>query len=544
MPLLPPHQRWSVLFLLLALLVASRSLFAQAFPFYEKDTTLSDEPTTETWVLYPFHVTAESTRTLNIAVHPFFSWFKEKDTNRRDFDILWPIFSHRYRPERIGSENYSSNYLFPIYFDRRETRFNTRTYDQLILPFLFRGRQVGRGQYFIFFPLVWYANNARLAVPLFPPRPQTFIALFPVAGDFRGYWNRDRIFFLLWPVFVYSSEGKGDDFNDIYSFLWPVFGKYGGPKVNGFRVWPLFSYVQKEGEFKRATWLWPLGHYRTGRISKTNPEQQKALFFIPFYGRFIRDNIDFISIFPVYGRLEVGERISTGYALAFYNREINKRRGTREDRFGWFLVRRRTRLPGAPEELPSGEQPTTGGGVFPFYTRQSSPTRVRKNILWPVGLYKYNKYEEYTFERQYVVPIYSSQKRTFNNGEYTLSRFLFPFFRVRQSTDGTRRTNVLHLLFYNDIRSLDRTWAPLWTFWEKDENSKSGRTTVRVFKEASKYEKYPDGTIDRRLNLLLLRYKSVRQPDGTKTGHTRVLFGLFGRSKEPALRTEFLGLKF
>lgn len=501
--------------------------FPQAFPFYDQSTTQDEKE--EKWILYPFYSEERTSNSLTIALHPVFSWYKETDTEKKDFDVLWPIFSYRYRPETQASTNYRSGYLFPLYYERSERRFGRDNFDRIILPIWFEGTQGDRGRYQILVPFYWYSRNARLTTPMFPPREQTFAALFPIAGDFRGYWNRDRIRFLLWPLFVHSSEGTGSDYNQIHSILWPFFGVYSGPKVSGFRIWPLFAYVEKEGESKRAYWLWPLGHYRKGRIGKTNDGQQDVVLFIPFYARFRQPNVKLDMVFPFYGKLEVGDRVSRGYVLALYNTDLNYRKGTREQRFLLFLFRRKTPLPGYD---PASIDPdvTLGGGVFPIYMRTHNANRIIKSILWPLHQYRYNRYNEFTYTRSYILPVYSRRTREFNNGDTVESRFVFPFFRYRKSTRDNVESNALHLFYYSDVENIDRLYAPLWSWWEKRENLRSGEKTLRWFRNAWIYERTATGEERKRANLLLYNFKSETAADGTKTRQIKLFFGLIRHS--------------
>ncbi|HMZ50933.1 MAG TPA: hypothetical protein PKH51_02180 [Candidatus Sumerlaeota bacterium] len=512
---------------LLALLPGT--LTAQAFPFYHHDDdSLSDPDHDEKWIMYPFYREEVTSNTLTRALHPLFSWYRENDTRKKDFDILWPIFSYRYRAQTQAAKNSRTIYTFPLFFQRNEERFGRDVYGRMVLPLWYEGRQGPRNHYRILFPIFWYGYNARLVLPFFPPREQTFIALFPLAGDFRGYWNRDRIRFFLWPIFVHSSEGSGADYNQIHSFIWPIFGVYSGPKVTGFRVWPLFSWVEKEGEFERYSFLWPLGHYRKGRISKTNDGQQNVFMFIPFFAKFRQPKASLDLIFPFYGKLRVGDRTSTGYALALYNTDVNTRLGIKEQRYLWFVVRKKTRLPGFdPDNIP--KDTTIGGGVFPFYTRMHNSTRVRKSILWPIHQYRYNEYNEFTFRRSYVVPFYSNRLRVYKDGRSVQSKFFFPFFRYKKTTDGDSYTNALHLFFYSDVQAIDRLYAPLWSWWEKSENKSTGEKQLRWFREAWIYERMPDGSTRKRVNAFIYRYEKTTGADGQAEGHWSVLFGLFKR---------------
>ncbi len=537
-------------FLLLAalaffILAAPFAAFAQFFPFYSEYESIRDESHKETWAPWPFYENTRTSTTLNVGVHPLFNYHNDTSTRNKDIDVLWPIFNYRYRPERVGSENYRRAFLFPIYYDRKETRFGREVSDRFLLPLWFEGSQGEGHRYKILFPFFWYAWNARVPLPLFPQREMTFGALFPLAGDFRGYFNRDRIAFFLWPLFVYSSDDKGDDYNEIFSFLWPIFGLYKGPEVSGFRIWPLFARVKKEDEFLRSYWLWPLGHYRKGRISKTNPEQEDVTLFIPFYADFNRPNIDFDMVFPFYGRLEVGDRVSQGYALAIYNVDINTRTGIREDRYLWFLIRRKTRLENFnPPSEEARQQGSVGGGVFPFYTRTHSPTRVNKSILWPFHTYRYSKYNEYTFTRSYIIPFMSTQLRVLNTGEEVWTRFYFPFFRQTKNLEDMKESNALHLFFYTSAAPMDRSYAPLWTFWEKEEDLETGAKTIRWFKNAWIYERKADGTKRKTMDLFFFDSESVQEPGEPKESHWRLLWGLIGRHQEPDLKTELFGLKF
>jgi len=506
---------------------------AQAFPLYDRQVSYSDNPTTETWRLYPFHSVVETTATHTLALHPLFSWHRNRTTGGRDFDILWPVFTDAYRPEKGRAKDYRSTYLFPLYFHKRETRFGQRNWDQMVLPVWFRGEQQGRGRYLVIFPFIWYAYNARLAAPLFPPREQTFAAIFPLVGDFRGYWNRDRIFFVLWPLYVKSSEGTGQNYNEVQSVLWPFLGRYGGYKTRGIRLWPLFAYTRKEGEYRRAFWLWPLGQYRTGRISKTNPEKQQVTMFIPFFARFRQPGISLDFVFPFYGNLRVGDRQSTGYFLAMYNRDVNFRQGTREDRYFLFLIRKRSRLKGfdGTPVQPDRDVPL-GGGFFPFYTRTYTETRVRKNVVWPISIYKWNKYDKFEYERKYLLPLYVDQERRFDNGNYTYSRFIFPVFRQRRSLAGTVRSNALHLFWYSDVDKIDRLYSPLWTWWERRVDTADGSVTTRVFKNLSMYERRPDGSTRRQFNAFFGDFREETAVGGTPQGRTRLLLGLLSLEKE------------
>jgi len=513
---------------------------AQFFPIYDQDERLGAPGDNETHVAWPFYSRRETSDTLTLGLHPIYSIFRKDETGERGVDVLYPFFNYRYWPRTRGSTDKHRSYLLPIYYQRTEQRERGEQFDRLLVPLWFQGDHADGGKYRILFPLIWYAHQARLPVPLFPPRPVTFAAVFPIAGNIKGYWNHDNIRFFLWPLFVHSSKGTGEDFSEIYSFVWPITGIYKGPKVSGFRLWPLFAYAKREGEFERAYWLWPLGHYRKGRIADSDDRQQNILMFLPFYAKFHRDNVKLDAVIPFYAKLSVGDRTVHGYFFGLYNVEENSRTGIRERRWLWFVVRSRKALEG---HEPDPDR-TTGGGVFPFYTRVSNDSRVSKNIIWPLHVYRWNKRADHEYKRHYYVPVYARAAKNYDDGSMSVNQYFFPFFRRVERRTGETYSSAIHLFPYSWFEPLDRNWAPLWTFWEKETDIVEETMRVRWFKNAWKFERAADGSERKKINLLLFTQETTHDAMGAKTGSTRFLFGLVGRHRDPDLRTELFWMKF
>jgi len=534
---------------LLSLLVSTA--FAQFFPLADRDTVAADGETTETWVLYPFFQTRETTSTLVTGLAPLFSKIQKKTNSDRDTYILYPFILSRRREQTLNSTDYRRLYVVPLFFTRTEKQRNRKLYNTILIPFWYEGKQEKRGAYKILFPFFWYAENAKLAVPLFPPREQTFAALWPIIGDFRGYWNRDRIFFFLWPIYVHSSKGDGLDRNSTTSLIWPILGLHHGPRVHGLRIFPLFSYATKkdaEGEkgFHRSYWLWPLGHRRTGRISDSNAGKQDVTFFFPFYGKFRQPNIKLDFILPFYGKLHVGQRVSRGYFFALYNNEFNYRNGYREDRFLLFIFRKRQPLKGY-EQTFGDKDPRTGSAFLPFYSRFKNKTSTRQVILWPFFTYRYNQYTDYEHIRKFFVPFFVSLTKKYSDGRVRNDRFIFPFYRQRTSVDGERRTNYIHAFYYMSSDAIEYSYSPLWTWQETQQNLRTGEKTIRWFKNAVRWERRADGSLRQAINLFLISHKRERAASGElESWDSRVLGGLVGREKreDGSFRTRLLWIPF
>lgn len=319
-----------------------------AFPLFHAQ----DGPTTQTrqvWAPWPLIESSETTQSLTFAIRPLFSWHEDRQTSETAMHILWPIIRRTYRPIAFKGEPWRVFRVFPVLYSGKGKNSDGEDVNLFYLfPILYFGSQGPYRNHAIIFPIYWYARDSTLIYPMFPSRPQTFEALFPLYGDFRGYWNRDRIRFILWPLFVWSEKGKGPNKVHIQSIVWPITGFYSGA-VSGFRLWPLFSYVSRDGEkpYTRAYWLWPLGHHRSGQAPDERTTHTLTVFF-PFYAHLRSRPLNYDMVFPFYGQFNSGKRTTKGYALAFYNTEESRRTGVKEHRLFWFIIRWRTLLD--PEE--------------------------------------------------------------------------------------------------------------------------------------------------------------------------------------------------
>ncbi|MBI3599481.1 MAG: hypothetical protein HY097_02435 [Nitrospinae bacterium] len=81
----------------------------------------------------------------------------------------------------------------------------------------------------------------------------------------------------MWPVYTNVREDK----TETTDIIWPIFSKTTGEKEDGFRIWPLFGYRDKEGEYSKRFFLWPLIYNNKTRLNTARPTEYKA--FLPFY---------------------------------------------------------------------------------------------------------------------------------------------------------------------------------------------------------------------------------------------------------------------
>ncbi len=501
----------------------------------------------EHWLLWPLVSWGERDSGRFVGVHPFYTWQEDRADGGDSSHVLWPFVRRSHRPRAWHATDRRVFDVFPFWhsasMQRPEGYAESHRY---LVPFYWAGGQqwpdgevrdgVG-GKYFVLFPFYWRARNAEVAIPLFPKRPQTFHALWPVAGFFRGWWNREKVAFLLWPLFVGSEKQVDGENMKSTSLIWPLFGWQRGETIRGFRFWPLFATVRRPGEYRRSYWLWPLGHDRSESADSARSPRRLTL-FLPFYGRARDAKYEYDLVFPFYGDLRMKGRRTRGWFMAIYNEDENLRQGVRQHRLLWFVVRWTSRIPvqveprvtPSPEALAGDPGPMEGGGVFPFYVRTSNDARFRQWILWPFYSHRTDRYDDRSFHRRFLLPFYGEIRTRYREGGDRGGLFVFPFYRKTLARDGTRFESVPHLFPYTQAEPLDRNWAPLWMAWTRHRNSLTGESRVRLFGNVSAFDRDAVGATRRELNLGVFSWRNETGTDGSDSGRTRVLFGLLDRT--------------
>lgn len=525
-----------------AILLCLLALAASAAPAASVARRTANEAlgTDTHWFLWPLVEKSAGPDGRIAAVHPFWSRHRAPESADDSTHVLWPFLVRRHRPDTWNGTDRRSLSIVPLWHSSTNERGDLgRSTTRYLIPFYWQGSQTRpnepKGRYLVLFPFFWHAENARMAVPLFPPRPQNFSAIFPLGGTFEGYWNADRVRFFLWPLLVESTKRKPDETVKLYSFPWPFLGLYSAERTSGFRVWPLFSRVSKPGEFTRAYWLWPLGHYRSETAADAKRSPKELFLFLPFYGRARDPKLSYDLVFPFYGELRQKGRTTRGYALALYNSDDNLRKGVRNHRLLWFIVRWTSRIPvqvqpavpPTPEEVASAPGPMEGGGVFPLYVRQSNGRSLREYVLWPFWTRRVDDYDDRVHARRFLLPFHGRTEVRFKEDDSRRRGwFLWPLKRAVERRDGSTFSSVPHLFPYTEADPVDRNWAPLWMAWTRHANPSTGEARVRLFGNLTAYDRTADGTVRREVNLGVYSWKNETAPDGGRTGRVKVLFGL------------------
>jgi hypothetical protein len=357
---------------------------------------------------------------------PIFSCYHDPSVESRETDLLYPLFtSVQYGEEwrwqflqlissAGGQQQNGTNQdrftLFPIYFQQRSKDTN-----------------------------------------------QNYTAVFPIYGHLQNRFWRDRIFFVMFPI--YSQTQKRDVVTDNY--LFPIGSVSKGDGLHGWGVWPLYGKEQKivtlqtngfgdvstNGGHNHFFILWPLIISQDNGLGTTNAEMFRAS--IPFFVCSHTPNVDMTTaLWPFFTRID------------------NREKKYREWQVPWpFFI------------FARGEGKTTTR-VFPLFQKSHNDTLESDFYLWPIYTFRRTHSDPLDFRRTRVVfYLYANivEKNTKTDQEQRRLD-MWPFFTWRHEFDGRERLQVLAPLepILPNNRGVERNWSPLWSLWRAESNPKSG----------------------------------------------------------------------
>jgi hypothetical protein len=416
-------------------------------------------------LFYVQHETENGARTA--AFVPFFSCYEDPSVESQETDFLYPLFtSVQYGQERRwqflqlfssagGQQQNGTNQdrftLFPIYFQQRSKETN-----------------------------------------------QNYTAVFPVYGHLQNRFWRDRIFFVMFPI--YSQTQKRDVVTDNY--LFPIGSVSKGNGLHGWGVWPLaghehkivtletngFGDVLTNGGHDRAFALWPLWIRQDNGIGTTNAEMFRAS--IPLFVCSHSPGVDMTTaLWPLITKID------------------NREKKYWEWQVPWPLI-----------IVARGEGKTTTR-VFPLFQKSHSATLESDFYLWPVYTYRRTHSDPLDFRRTRVVfYLYADiEEKNTKTGAQKKRLDMWPFFTWRHDFDGNERLQVLAPLepILPNNRGVERNWSPLWSLWRAEANPKTGASSHSLFWNLYRDEKAP---AHKKVSLLfgLFQYQSDGENRRTK----------------------------
>lgn len=188
-------------------------------------------------------------------IGPLVSWDRQEEQTTL---TVAPLFYW----QKQGAADLAAEFLYPLGQYRRQGRAGRSNF----IP-LGGGRWEAEGASSgHFFPFFWGRTAAGAA----------YGGVFPVYGTFRERFGRERLTFVLWPLFTTSTGADSQHFR----ILWPLFSWSVGQEEAAV-FWPLFGYLKRAGEYEKYYALWPLLHYQRLELDRENPRTIRM--FLPFY---------------------------------------------------------------------------------------------------------------------------------------------------------------------------------------------------------------------------------------------------------------------
>lgn len=353
-----------------------------------------------------------------------FDWdpFYESQTasNGAAFQAWRPFYS-----TSVNGERWRKDYLWPIYTRKG---FKDETYSRI----LFFGwtqdfsSDTDRNRTWIF-PIYFQGTSAE---------GKKYFAIFPLGGTIYEFIGRDKIWFVLFPLFGRSR------INDVQttSVLWPIGSRTVGTGVYRFRIWPFYGKSTRANEFRKKFILWPL--YNS--VEYTNDRNPgKGFILIPIYGRITTERgVDqwFIAPFFRYSRGEEERIINAPYPFVQWSDgKVYKRY------------------------------------VWPLYGKKKVGTLTRQFWLWPILWKSRVDYLKTEQNRRAIVPFFSYEKEVvkrpldgYEAGDVR-SRYwkLWPLMSWERKGDATRY-RLLDLWPLRETAGIERNWAPIWTLYRRE----------------------------------------------------------------------------
>ena len=355
----------------------------------------------------PFWERAEGAggQTLQACLRPVWARAADPAADRTSWDFLWPLASGK----TFGKQ---------------------RSWRSLLLYFFDRDRTDPRSQYrFWLFPLWFHGRDEN---------GHGFAALFPVGGEIRNILLRDRVRFVLWPLWSQSQ------LNDVRTtdVLWPIYSRTTSPDGHReqLRVFPFYAYSKSARQYVKHAVLWPVWTH----ARYTHPKAKGTAWVLwPLLGHVNLNSQQGWMVLPPFFQHIRGDQLTRTYCP-------------------WPIIQRET---GFRERLI----------VWPLYGYRKDGVLERRYWLWPFIIRENNVIGARQQVRWSLVPVFNSATQTEpppgaagSNAapvRVTSQRTkLWPLYSRRYDVDArTYRLRLLELWPAVNPPAVERSWAPLWT---------------------------------------------------------------------------------
>jgi hypothetical protein len=327
------------------------------------------------------------------------------------------------------------------------------------------------------FPLFWYEGETRpdgiydsdwMLLPFFAggsssDGKEDYFAFFPFYGTFKNWLMFDEVKFLLFPLWARTKKSNGTVSSH---FLWPFFGHQSG-HGEGWNFWPFYGTYEVPGILQRKYVLWPFYHQAEDFMNK--PESRRSWF-----------------LFPIYGRMEQGDAVSTTFLWPFLGRSERPSTNYYSWSF-WPLIK----FEEGGVDDSGNPDPRKIRHFLPFYVHFEDAQSQFTSWMFPIFWRRHDEFGNMERDSWYALPLWwkLNTKRyedTDGDGlpdqtsEETITRF-WPFIGLKNTVedDGARREHHVETPYFGEqiARNLTRPLA----FWQEHQSRADGPKVERAF---------------------------------------------------------------
>jgi hypothetical protein len=346
-------------------------------------------------------------------------------TNGATFQAWRPFYS-----TSVADERWRKDYVWPVYTkkgfkDEQYSRFLIMGWSTDFSP------ETERDRTWII-PIYFQGTSAE---------GDNYLAIFPIGGTIHEFMGRDRLWFVLFPLFARSR------INEVQttSVLWPIGSKTSGDGIDRFRVWPIYGRSALEDEYEKKFVLWPI----YSSVKYTNARNPGGGFILV----------------PIYGRIATEKAVNQWFIPPLFR----------------FASGDRQRIVHAPWPFFQWWDGDIYRRVFwPVYGKKQVGALTRRYWLWPFLWAKEVEYARYDFHRRSLVPFFTYESRIitkptkqFEAGDVAARYWrLWPL--MSWARDGNQaRFRLLELWPLRNTAGIERNWSPFWTFYSRERSAEA-----------------------------------------------------------------------
>jgi hypothetical protein len=454
-----------------------------AGPLYD-EFQLTLEPGHRREALGPLFYSEEKGTQKIWALPPLFSDTKDPSIQLHEYDFAYPVLTYR----RYGTE-YRWQLIQLIAWAGGENTEEQKARRFTLFPFYFQQRSEDPSE--------------------------NYTAVGPFYGHLKSHLFRDKIFFVMFPL--YSETRKADIVTDNY--VYPIFSLRHGNGLEGWKFWPITGHEHKDLTTKTNGF---------GDVEKVGGHDNRFILW-PIYlkGKSdigMDDPVSSVAVLPLYSLVRSPKRDSTTVIWPFFTHITDRDKKYTEWQVPWPLV-----------DFAHGEGKSTRR-VWPFFSQAHNAYLESDWYLWPV--YKYNRVHSDPLDRsrmRILLFLYSDtiQKNT-ETGAFQRRKDFWPLFTYKHDYNGNTRWQIFAPLepILPTSKSVERDYSPVWSVWRAEKNVKTGASSQSLLWNLYRHEATP---VSKKCSLLfgLFQYQS-----GAEGKRVRLFYVPVVHTKSTAAKAE------